>query len=198
MIDLVWMCCQRGLTQFDLGVGEARFKRLFYTEIELLFDTFRPRTARGSIVALGYRLGYHLKGRIKSTPALWDAVTTVRLPAMVAVQVRPPLATAIADLKQRRHVYLDERRQTAALDPRQSSGRRGQHASTSNAPIPPEISIRTSLPALRAGLCDIIRDCTASPRPAPGPVPDDNRPPGFVGFPVWLANYAWHKRSPIG
>jgi CelD/BcsL family acetyltransferase involved in cellulose biosynthesis len=78
MINLVRMCCQRGLTQFDLGVGEARFKRLFCTEIEPLFDTFRPLSARGSIAALGYRLGYHLKARIKSSPPIWDAVTTLR------------------------------------------------------------------------------------------------------------------------
>jgi hypothetical protein len=58
-----------GLTQFDLDVGEARFKRLFCTEIEPLFDTFRPLTARGSIAALGYRL----KSKIKRSPAIWDA-----------------------------------------------------------------------------------------------------------------------------
>jgi CelD/BcsL family acetyltransferase involved in cellulose biosynthesis len=78
MINLVRMCCQRGLTQFDLGVGEARFKRLFCTELEPLFDTFRPLSARGALAALGYRLGYHLKGRIKSSPAIWDAVTALR------------------------------------------------------------------------------------------------------------------------
>jgi hypothetical protein len=86
----------------------------------------------------------------------------------VAAQVRPPLATAIADLEQRRHVYLDERRETAALDPRQSSRRRGQRASTSNAPI--RLRFRSERQARRAGLCDIIRHCAASPRPAPGPV----------------------------
>jgi CelD/BcsL family acetyltransferase involved in cellulose biosynthesis len=80
MINLVRMCCQRGLTQFDLGVGEARFKRLFCTEIEPLFDTFQPLSARGSIAALGYRLGYHLKGRIKSSPTIWDTVTALRRP----------------------------------------------------------------------------------------------------------------------
>jgi CelD/BcsL family acetyltransferase involved in cellulose biosynthesis len=80
LINLVRMCCQRGLTQFDLGVGEARFKRLFCTEIEPLFDTFRPLSARGSIAAIGYRLGYHLKGRIKSSPPIWDAVTALRRP----------------------------------------------------------------------------------------------------------------------
>jgi CelD/BcsL family acetyltransferase involved in cellulose biosynthesis len=77
MINLVRMCCQRGLSQFDLGVGEARFKRLFCTEIEPLFDTFRPLTTRGSLVAFGYRLGYHLKGKIKRSPAIWRAVTSV-------------------------------------------------------------------------------------------------------------------------
>ena len=63
-----------GLTQFDLDVGEARFKRLFCTEIEPLFDTFRPLTARGSIAALGYRL----KSKIKRSPAIWDALTILR------------------------------------------------------------------------------------------------------------------------
>jgi CelD/BcsL family acetyltransferase involved in cellulose biosynthesis len=78
MINLVQMCCRRGLTQFDLGVGEARFKRLFCTEMEPLFDTFRPLTARGSIAALGYRLGYRLKSKIKRSPTIWDAYTTFR------------------------------------------------------------------------------------------------------------------------
>ena len=63
-----------GLTQFDLDVGEARFKRLFCMEIEPLFDTFRPLTARGSIAALGYRL----KSKIKRSPAIWDALTILR------------------------------------------------------------------------------------------------------------------------
>jgi len=78
MINLVRMCCRRGLTQFDLGVGEAHFKRLFCSEIEPLFDIFRPLTARGAIAALGYRLGYHLKGKIKSSPTIWDSVSALR------------------------------------------------------------------------------------------------------------------------
>jgi CelD/BcsL family acetyltransferase involved in cellulose biosynthesis len=61
LINPARMCCQPGLAHFDLGIDEARFKRLFCTEIEPLLDTFRPLTARESIAALGYRLAYHLR-----------------------------------------------------------------------------------------------------------------------------------------
>ena len=68
----------RELPHDEQRFGEARFKRLFCTEMEPLFDTFRPLTARGSIAALGYRLGYRLKSKIKRSPTIWDAYTTFR------------------------------------------------------------------------------------------------------------------------
>jgi len=106
MINLLRMCCQRGLTQFDLGVGEASFKRLFCREIEPLFDTFRPLTARGAIVALGYRLAYHLKSKIKHSPTIWGALTTV--PVDQSRCAAPAAATATVDLKLQRRAHLSE------------------------------------------------------------------------------------------
>jgi CelD/BcsL family acetyltransferase involved in cellulose biosynthesis len=78
LLNLVRMCCQRGLTQLDLGVGEARFKRAFCPDLEPLFDSFRPLSARGWITALGYRLAYGLKSSIKRSPAVWQTIATLR------------------------------------------------------------------------------------------------------------------------
>ena len=113
-----------GLTQFDLDVGEARFKRLFCTEIEPLFDTFRPLTARGSIAALGYRL----KSKIKRSPAHLGRPHHTSPTIKVIAPVRPPAATTTVNLKLRRRAHLSERRRMAALCRGQSSRQPSQPA----------------------------------------------------------------------
>jgi CelD/BcsL family acetyltransferase involved in cellulose biosynthesis len=78
LANLVRMCCERGLTTFDLGVGEATFKRLFCDEPEPLIDSFLPLTALGRVAASACRLHCAAKGRIKRSPTVWGAVQSVR------------------------------------------------------------------------------------------------------------------------
>jgi CelD/BcsL family acetyltransferase involved in cellulose biosynthesis len=76
--NLVRMCCERGLTTFDLGVGEAAFKQLFCNEPEPLFDSFLPLTPAGQLAASACRLQFALKRRIKRSPPVWATVRAVR------------------------------------------------------------------------------------------------------------------------
>jgi len=78
LFNLVRMCCERGLTTFDLGVGEATFKQLFCDEPEPLFDSFLPLTPLGALAAAGCRLQFALKGRIKRSPQVWSTVQALR------------------------------------------------------------------------------------------------------------------------
>jgi len=78
LLDLVRMCCERGLTQLDLGVGEAHFKNMFCSDAEPLFDSFLPLSPLGHVAAAAYRIHHHAKRRIKHSPAIWGAVTKLR------------------------------------------------------------------------------------------------------------------------
>jgi CelD/BcsL family acetyltransferase involved in cellulose biosynthesis len=78
LFNLVRMCCERGLTTFDLGVGEAAFKQLFCNEPEPLFDSFLPLTPLGRAAAAACRLRFALKRRIKRSPPVWATVRAMR------------------------------------------------------------------------------------------------------------------------
>jgi len=69
---------ERGFTCLDLGAGDAGYKRGFCREVEPLFDSFWPLTARGHLAAAGARPATALKRTIKHTPRLWSALQTVR------------------------------------------------------------------------------------------------------------------------
>jgi CelD/BcsL family acetyltransferase involved in cellulose biosynthesis len=75
---VVRQCCERGLTQFDLGVGEAAYKRFYCNETEPLFDTFLPLTPRGRLGAAGIRTAQDAKRLVKHSPMLWNAVQSLR------------------------------------------------------------------------------------------------------------------------
>jgi CelD/BcsL family acetyltransferase involved in cellulose biosynthesis len=77
-LNLVRMCCERGLKTFDLGVGEAAFKQMFCNEAEPLFDSFLPLTPAGRVAASACRLRFALKGRIKRSPPVWATVRAMR------------------------------------------------------------------------------------------------------------------------
>jgi CelD/BcsL family acetyltransferase involved in cellulose biosynthesis len=78
LANLVRLCCERGLTTFDLGVGEATFKSLFCDEPEPLIDSFLPLTALGRVAASACRLHYAAKGRIKRSPTVWNTIQQMR------------------------------------------------------------------------------------------------------------------------
>lgn len=60
--------CRRGLATFDLGVGEARYKRSFCDVTETLVDVVVPVTVRGRLSASLIRSALALKRRIKQSP----------------------------------------------------------------------------------------------------------------------------------
>jgi CelD/BcsL family acetyltransferase involved in cellulose biosynthesis len=75
---VVRQCCARGLTQFDLGVGEAAYKRFYCNETEPLFDTFLALTPLGRLGAAGIRTAQDAKRLVKHSPMLWHAVQSLR------------------------------------------------------------------------------------------------------------------------
>ena len=78
LVNLVRMACERQVPVVDLGVGEASYKDLFCDEPEPLFDSFIGLTAAGHVAATASRLVYSVKGRVKRTPLIWQAVTAAR------------------------------------------------------------------------------------------------------------------------
>lgn len=68
LVDLIKRKCQAGLTMFDLGVGEARYKTTICDDSDDLVDTFFPLTARGRAYARYSQAKRALKRRIKASP----------------------------------------------------------------------------------------------------------------------------------
>jgi CelD/BcsL family acetyltransferase involved in cellulose biosynthesis len=71
LIELIRMQCQRGLTTFDLGVGEARYKEMFCDSVEELVDVYVPATLKGSIYANAIAASRAAKRWVKRTPWAW-------------------------------------------------------------------------------------------------------------------------------
>jgi CelD/BcsL family acetyltransferase involved in cellulose biosynthesis len=68
----------RGLTRFDLGVGEARYKSEFCEIAEPLFDAFIPASPLGRAATAAFRLARAAKGRIKRSPRLLAIAEAIR------------------------------------------------------------------------------------------------------------------------
>lgn len=68
LVDLIKLKCREGITVFDLGVGEARYKTTICDERDDLVDSFLPLTAKGSAFALFSRAKREAKRRIKASP----------------------------------------------------------------------------------------------------------------------------------
>lgn len=78
LIHVVRACCERGLTSFDLGVGEARYKNLLCGDANSLFDSFIGLTPAGRILAFAAHWGAALKRLIKQSPVLWPLAKATR------------------------------------------------------------------------------------------------------------------------
>lgn len=78
IVNLVRLCCERGLETFDLGIGESRYKNLFCEDAEPLFDSYLPLTPAGSLLAAGAKVGAAAKRSVKQSPMLWSTVRAVR------------------------------------------------------------------------------------------------------------------------
>lgn len=63
---------------FDLGIGNARYKRSWCDTIDVLFNTLEPVSAMGHIVAPVLRTANRTKCGIKNSEALWSCVTALR------------------------------------------------------------------------------------------------------------------------
>jgi CelD/BcsL family acetyltransferase involved in cellulose biosynthesis len=70
--------CERGRTIFDLGVGEARYKRTFCDEIDALVDLVVPATATGHAYAALNGLAISAKRRVKASPRAMHLVSLAR------------------------------------------------------------------------------------------------------------------------
>lgn len=68
LVELIKRKCQAGITMFDLGVGEARYKTTICDDSDDLVDTFAPLTARGRAYAGYSQAKRALKRRIKASP----------------------------------------------------------------------------------------------------------------------------------
>ncbi len=67
LLNLIRMMCARGLTTFDLGTGDARYKTDYCSVEEPLFDSVLPITIKGRMAATGLRLAVGLKRSIKQS-----------------------------------------------------------------------------------------------------------------------------------
>jgi CelD/BcsL family acetyltransferase involved in cellulose biosynthesis len=78
IVNLVRICCERGLDTFDLGIGEAHYKTLFCGDAEPLFDSYLPLSTGGRLLAFAFAIAATAKRTVKQTPALWSLVRAVR------------------------------------------------------------------------------------------------------------------------
>lgn len=75
---IIRTCCERGLSGFDLGVGEARYKRTFCDrEIELA-DVIVPLTWRGRAYASACASWLATKRRLKASPSAMRLLSALR------------------------------------------------------------------------------------------------------------------------
>jgi len=74
LLHLVRSFADRGLTAFDLGVGEAAYKK-DYCPVEVrLAESILPMTAKGRIAAAAFSAALTAKGLVKRSPALAAAL----------------------------------------------------------------------------------------------------------------------------
>lgn len=78
LANVVRMACERGLSAFDLGIGEASYKRTFCNETDTLFDTVVPLSVRGKLVTPLWRGQLNVKRRIKHSLYARQTVEALR------------------------------------------------------------------------------------------------------------------------
>ena len=86
LAELIALKAREGVRDFDLGVGEARYKTTFCDGKDELVDTFFPLTAKGRLFALVARAKRAAKRRIKGSP------TALKLARRAAGLIRRPRA----------------------------------------------------------------------------------------------------------
>lgn len=70
LVDLIKLKCHAGITVFDLGVGEARYKTTICDDKDELVDSFLPLTLKGRAFAAFAQAKRAAKRRVKASPTL--------------------------------------------------------------------------------------------------------------------------------
>ena len=78
LIEVLAAKCREGVTSFDLGIGEARYKETFCPEVEPLFDQFIGISAKGKLATGLWAWAARRKHWVKQTPWAFAAVTHLR------------------------------------------------------------------------------------------------------------------------
>jgi len=78
LTKLIGELCGRGIREFDLGVGEGRYKAAWCDHTDQLFDTLYGVSFKGKASAALLRAKLSAKRRIKQNEALWALATETR------------------------------------------------------------------------------------------------------------------------
>ncbi|PLX39324.1 MAG: hypothetical protein C0606_02010 [Hyphomicrobiales bacterium] len=78
LTEIIRTCCERGLTAFDLGIGEARYKLAWCDQRETLFETLFPISMRGRIDAGLLTAKLAAKRTVKQNPKLMGFAAATR------------------------------------------------------------------------------------------------------------------------
>jgi CelD/BcsL family acetyltransferase involved in cellulose biosynthesis len=70
--------CRAGVTAFDLGVGEARYKTTWCETTEPLFDLYVPATVLGAVLGLMKSAKRHVKRGVKQSAFAWSLAERLR------------------------------------------------------------------------------------------------------------------------
>lgn len=78
LMSLIRHCHERGLREFDLGVGEAAYKTTYCPDEETLFDLAVPVTLSGRAASSAWRLLRNMKRWAKHNPVMVRVLDRVR------------------------------------------------------------------------------------------------------------------------
>ncbi|WP_020175866.1 GNAT family N-acetyltransferase [Methyloferula stellata] len=78
LLKLIAAKCAQGVTTFDLGIGEARYKQMVCDEAVPLFDSFIPVTWKGSIAAIILSLSQRVKRGLKQNRKAFETARRLR------------------------------------------------------------------------------------------------------------------------
>lgn len=78
LMRLIRQCCERSLSEFDLGVGEERYKTAWNMRAEPQFMSLIPVSYRGHAAVAGHRLISALRIAIRTNPQLWRMAKRLR------------------------------------------------------------------------------------------------------------------------
>jgi CelD/BcsL family acetyltransferase involved in cellulose biosynthesis len=75
--SIIESACREGLTGFDLGIGEARYKDSWCNESVAMFDSIMPVSVKGRVYARYESLRLNAKRWIKQSDWAWPLLLRV-------------------------------------------------------------------------------------------------------------------------